>query len=206
MVGKAAGYDPLAASSARVVPFGMAFAEAVGVAATHAVKRRMEPAAFVEDSREIGLVRQVLLERGAYLPEVREREPLGPHEHPAYDAYRVLLRRGLALGGYTNDPILDAPISNAVGYVYLISNIATRFLDNSTGAAEFVAANADLDGEVLRPSVAVDLTMDAACSFVECPSDERIEALLADLGGLNADSELTRGQMYQLAVGVLLPE
>ena len=36
VVGKTAGYDPLAAASARVVPFGMALGEAVGVAAAGA--------------------------------------------------------------------------------------------------------------------------------------------------------------------------
>src|SRR5690606_21109091 len=46
IVGKSAGYDPIAASSARVVPFGMAVAEGVGVAAALAADAGLEPAEF----------------------------------------------------------------------------------------------------------------------------------------------------------------
>ena len=128
VVGKAAGYDPLAASSARVVPFGMALGEAVGVAAALATQRNLTPAQFALAPEQVRDLRSVLADRGAYLPPVESRAPVGPHTHTHYPDYRLMLSRGLAVGGYDNVPQLDAPMSS-LSYVYLLSNVGERFLD-----------------------------------------------------------------------------
>ena len=81
VVGKSAGYDPLAASSARVVPFGMALGEAVGVAAVQANLNNITPREFAENPENISTLRKRLLQRGAYLADVKPRNPTGPYQH-----------------------------------------------------------------------------------------------------------------------------
>ncbi len=125
VVGKAAGFDPIAHASARVVPFGMALAEAVGVAAALAVGLGLSPAELAADTRAIAQVRAVLASRGAYLPPVQPRTAAGPVQHPHYLDFRTLLRWGLAVGGYDNDPRLDGEVSPA-GLTYLLANLAGR--------------------------------------------------------------------------------
>ena len=75
VVGRAAGFDPLAASSARVVPFGMALAEAVGVAAAFAANLNLTPSELLAETTLTTTVRQTLTARGAFLPDVTNRNP-----------------------------------------------------------------------------------------------------------------------------------
>jgi hypothetical protein len=127
VVGRSAGYDPLAHASARVVPFGMAMAEAVGVAAAWSLQRDREPADVATDPVGIALIRGRLSDRGAYLPPVAPRLPAGPIQHPHYQDFRTMLRWGLAVGGYANDPALDAEVTPA-GLLYLLANVGQRAL------------------------------------------------------------------------------
>lgn len=199
VVGKAAGYDPIAASSARVVPFGMAVAEAVGVAAARAVAEGLTPAALASDPAQIAELRRQLLQRGAVLPEVRERAPLGPHTHPYYAAYRLMLSRGLALGGYDNEPQLDAPMS-AISYVYLLSNVGQRFLgDRELGAA--LVRQFPNTGAPLTPEAALAITVEASCLLGRCLAGDfaalRQQGLLPE--HFQPGEVLTRGEMFALA-------
>src|SRR5690606_29958243 len=68
VVGRSAGYDPVAFASARVVPLGMAMAEAAGVAAALSVRAGQPPQTAATDSALITAVRERLAARGAYLP------------------------------------------------------------------------------------------------------------------------------------------
>jgi hypothetical protein len=133
VVGRSAGFDPLAHASARVVPFGMAMAEAVGVAAAWSLQRDRDPADVATDPVAIAIVRGRLTDRGAYLPPVAPRLPAGPTQHPRYEDYRTMLRWGLAVGGYGNEPSLDAEVSPA-GLLYLLANVGQRALaDTASG-------------------------------------------------------------------------
>ena len=79
VVGKAAGYDPLAASSARVVPFGMALGEAVGVAAAQAAAQGLTSTALIENEGAVQAVRsrpggaRRVLGGGAWAQRIRPR-------------------------------------------------------------------------------------------------------------------------------------
>jgi len=129
VVGRSAGYDPLAQSSARVVPFGMAMAEAVGVASAWALSHHLDPHQVAVDRTAIAAIRERLAARGAYLPPVVVREPAGPYLHAHYNDFRVMLRWGLAVGGYGNDPQLDADV-NGTGLLNLLNNIGQRALSD----------------------------------------------------------------------------
>src|SRR5690606_8211050 len=122
VVGRSAGYDPVAFASARVVPFGMAMAEAAGVAAAHAAGTRRLPQSAAVDPAFITAVRERLAARGAYLPGVVPRTAIGPTTAEHYGAFRVLVSRGLSVGGYDNDPRLASDVSS-LSFAYLLSNV-----------------------------------------------------------------------------------
>jgi hypothetical protein len=203
VVGKAAGYDPLAAASARVVPFGMALAEAVGVAAVQAIRAEMSSSAFAESREHIRGLRQRLAQRGAYLPAVRARAPSGPHEHPFWEAYRVLRGRGLALGGYSNDPRLDDRM-DALDYAFLLSVVGKRFHGDEGLGRRLLDAHPDLKGP-LTPELALALTGSAACGLGHCPAPDW-QALLRVQGlspvHFSPSGSLSRGEAYALAAAV----
>ncbi len=199
VVGKAAGYDPLAASSARVVPFGMALGEAVGVAAARAAERDLTPAAFAEEVGEVQALRERLEERGAYLAEVRERTPSGPTSHEFYEAYRTLRGRGLALGGYENEPNLSAEMS-ALGYLYLLSNVGQRFLGDEALGQTLLSSFGTPPG-ALTPQLALEMTAQAACEVGLCLEPNWSHYGFAPERFANEDT-LTRGEAYALAAWV----
>ena len=203
VVGKSVGFDPIAASSARVVPFGMALGEAVGLAASKASSENLTPHMILKNIVAQQEIRSELLTRGAVLPPLHDKSPLGPRSHPNYQAYRLLLSRGLAVGGYDNDPNLDEPMS-ALNYLYLLSNIGTRFLNNSLLGRDLLNPYGTSERS-LTPKLALEITQLAACIATSCPL-QSTEKPLPDLNlmifDLHLSNPISRGQMYQLAVTI----
>jgi hypothetical protein len=203
VVGKAAGFDPIAASSARVVPFGMALGEAVGVAAAKASSEELTPHMIVKNISVQREIRRILLQRGAVLPPLHNQAPVGPYTHPNYEAYRLLLSRGLAVGGYDNDPELDSSMS-ILNYIYLLSNVGTRFFRNETLGQDLINMYGTVDG-LLTPTLALEITRVAAGIAATRPLtlDAKI---LKDLNlliiGYQLSNPISRGQMYQLASAI----
>jgi hypothetical protein len=202
VVGKAASFDPIAASSARVVPFGMALGEAVGIATALSAKKELSSRSFVNETQNILDVRALLKIRGAYLPMVEARTPVGPFSNPYYHAYRIMLSRGLAVGGYSNDPDLGK-LMPAISYVYLISNVGQRFLNDPDLGKRIVASYPD--GQIeLSPDLALSITHDTACLAGYCV-EKSWDALLR--AGIISESfanrsVLNRGEMYHLAADI----
>lgn len=209
VVGRSAGYDPVAFASARVVPFGMAMAEAAGVAAATSVRLGVPASRVAHGEDLISLVRDRLQARGALLPDVRPRPAVGPTKHPAYSAFRVLVARGLAVGGYENDPKLDAPVS-AISFAYLLGNVATRFYyrsEFSTALAAFALELTLGDGATpLTSDLAAQLLAQAACDLGDCAGASNWADLMA--AGLidfaSPPATLTRGDAYRLAAALAL--
>lgn len=207
IVGRSAGYDPVAFASARVVPFGMAMAEAAGVAAAQAAERGIGARTAATDPAVISDVRARLADRGAYLPDVVPRTAVGPHDHSAYQAFRTLVSRGLTVAGYENDPRLDRPVS-VLSFAYLLSNVATRFhFRDDVGQTLVDVALEAAGGEASTPldaAVAETVTRAAACALGDCPGEgwsALAAAGLADSSALPA-GELDRGQAYALAAAL----
>ncbi len=190
IVGKSAGYDPLAAASARVVPFGMALGEAVGVAAAWAAQTGVPAQNYASDAEAVRRLRERLTARGVYLPEVKARSPSGPVSHPYFEAYRTLRRKGLALGGYENDPQLDAQMP-ALGFLYLLANVGVRFWEDDGLGDALLAEFPELTGE-LTPELARDLTRAASCALGRCLDARDLETKFEG-------DVLTRGEAYALA-------
>jgi len=206
VVGRSAGYDPVAFSSARVVPFGMAMAEAAGVAAARGARDGASPQVLAQDGRAVAAVRGRLAEWGAFLPDVRPRRASGPVDHDNYAAFRTLVARGLATGGYANDPGLSAPVTT-LSFAYLISNVATRYyLRSDLGQAIVDAAVAAAPPEApLTADVAAAVMRAAACLLADCPAEDGWEGLHVSGLAWRADppaGPLVRGQAYELAAAL----
>ena len=204
VVGRSAGYDPIAQSSARVVPFGMAMAEAAGVAAVQALAAGLSPRAFIAAEERLAAVRNELQLRGAALPNVAERRPAGPVEHPNYVDYRTMLRWGLALGGYSNEPRLGEAV-NGTALIYLLSNVAQRaFGDSAMGRSQIERFG--LPHEPLTADLAASIVGDALAQLEGSGSAPGVSwADLRELG-LPLDepgSALSRGEVYALASWIL---
>ncbi|MEJ2292981.1 MAG: FAD-dependent oxidoreductase, partial [Deinococcales bacterium] len=203
VVGKTAGFDPIAFASARVVPFGMALGEAVGVAAARAASQGLDPAALASSPAQVQAVRSTLAARGAYLPSVEARAPVGPVSSPYFHDFRLLLGRGLAVGGYGNDPHLDKPVTEQ-SFLYLLSNVAQRFFGNAAVGPALVGRYG-VRPVPLRPAIALSASYDAACQLGGCPAEPTWTALQrAGLvpQGFAPDGPLDRGQAYALAAGL----
>jgi hypothetical protein len=203
-VGRSIGYDPVAHASARVVPLGMAVAEGVGIAAARAA-RRSEPIRLLAlDADFVSPVRSELRARGAYLPDPVARTPVGPTGHPHHRAYRRMLSRGLALGGYGNDPALDAPVP-AISLVYLTAEVVGRFGLRPDVASALVAGYGGLRGPARAAEAAV--VQHAAACRLELPCPDAADApSLAGVGlwpdGVPGEGPLTRGESYAVAAAL----
>lgn len=196
VVGKAAGYDPIAASSVRVVPVGMTVGEAAGVAAARSAKAGISPHEFSASVQRLQALRGELQARGAYLPEVAHRTPVGPHDHEHYEAYRLLLSRGLAVGGYANDPRLDEPVA-AISYVYLLSNVGHRF-HGTDALGEELVKRFPASGPLL-PEVAREITEVAICALLGRPGPDLLAEAVPPFDSSLDERPMSRGEMYSLA-------
>ena len=111
IVGRAAGYTSMAAGSARIVPTGMACAQAVGVAAR--VTLEDENIRVLRDllasDADIAEIQQLLRDQGARLDHTETHEAV--MDHWAYDGLKVIRSMGFADGGYDNDYRLDETVS-----------------------------------------------------------------------------------------------
>ena len=111
IVGRAAGYTSMAAGSARIVPTGMACAQAAGVAARVALEDesiRVLRDLLASDA-DIADIQQLLRDQGARLDHTETHEAV--MDHWAYDGLKVIRSMGFADGGYDNDYRLDETVS-----------------------------------------------------------------------------------------------
>ena len=111
IVGRTAGYTSMAAGSARIVPTGMACAQAAGVAARVALEDeniRVLRDLLASDA-DIAEIQQLLRDQGARLDHTETHEAV--MDHWAYDGLKVIRSMGFADGGYDNDYRLDETVS-----------------------------------------------------------------------------------------------
>lgn len=117
---KASGYSSLAAASARVIPTGMAVAEAGGLAASMASQAKMDFHTMSQDTAKIAELQNKLRENGAYLPETSALSY--PYENASYyDDMKELYTRGLLHLDYSNDLNEDAEVTYETFYNNIIN-------------------------------------------------------------------------------------
>ncbi|PSL48500.1 FAD dependent oxidoreductase [Salsuginibacillus halophilus] len=110
---KASGYSSLAAGSARVIPTGMATAEAAGAAGALSIEAGETFRELQENEDWIQELQENLEAQGAYL-EQRE-DPDYPYQgEDFYPALKTLYSHDIIFGGYNNDFRLDEEMEAAL--------------------------------------------------------------------------------------------
>ena len=106
VVGRSSGYSSLAASSARVLPTGMAAGEAAGVSATVALENDINFREGAEEKSFINIIQDYL-----NLNPAEHNYPPVLNNDPATEAVKFLSSWGLVIGGYNNDFQLNEKMS-----------------------------------------------------------------------------------------------
>jgi len=106
-VGRSAGFSSIAAGSARIVPTGMAVAEAAGAAAAQLKDTEQSFRQLSQDEVGIEKLRATLIAQGAYLDDI---ETTYPYAGEWYDeSVQQLMDYGLIFGRYDNNLLVDNP-------------------------------------------------------------------------------------------------
>lgn len=105
VVGRSAGYSSIAAGSARVVPTGMAVAEAAGIAVAQMKDKSMTFREMTTNQDSIKQLQNALLAQGAAINPI---ETTYPYKDEWFDeAVQNLMDYGLIFGRYDNDLLID---------------------------------------------------------------------------------------------------
>ena len=123
VVGRSAGYTHLAAGSARVVPVGMATADAAGVACAHSLKTGRGFKEIALNSQDVVEIQKMLKDMGGYIRDYKIPNPL--EKHWAFESLKFVNRWGLIVAGYDNDWGLDKPIK-PLSFYYMTANALRR--------------------------------------------------------------------------------
>lgn len=122
VVGRAASFDTLPHGSARVVPVGMATAQAAGAAAKLVEEQGITFRELSASETGIAELQKRLEDQGMDLnpPSV---QPFEFMSHPAYEGLKAAASMAIAQAGYSNDFALDSP-SNARRLQFNVSGSA----------------------------------------------------------------------------------
>lgn len=200
VAGRSGSFDPVTFASGRIVPFGVVMAEGAAVAAAHAIRSNLTAQAVATMDEHIETVRERLRFRGAYIPDVyTDFSPLGPHTHNHFDSYVLMVSRGLALGGYDNNPQLNQRVSS-ISLTYLLANVATRFFHDHPAGVEMVRIFHEEIGvdnaAPLTEATAQQLVHHMLCVVAECEDSLVFPAV-------GNTEHLTRGESYAYAALVV---
>ena len=123
VVGRSAGFDSAAQSSARTVPVGMACGQSAGVLAWLSLRKDMPVFALASDPVLIDELHRLLSAQGV---KIGPNPAVSPPEtaHWAYPGLKFMRRAGHISGGYTNSYDLDKPISGRA-FVNRLVNLRT---------------------------------------------------------------------------------
>ena len=153
VVGRSAGFSPLAAGSTRVVPIGMTTAEAAGAAAKIIIDHNLTPRKLAYDTALISSLQADLRKHGAYLSLKNVQMP-AVMEHWAYEAVRVLRSLGMLAGGYNNDYLLDLKVSQARA-----TNLINRVLEKTDNSKEkIILSDPPINNSIIIQSAKIFLS------------------------------------------------
>ena len=123
IVGRCASYTSLAASSARVVPLGMACGQAAGLAAALSLDASVDFWHMSRDHAAILNLQTALREQGAWLEDFEGGDPNASHW--AFEGLSTLRRLGLMDGGYQNEYRLEKPMDKW-RFQYMLNGVVQK--------------------------------------------------------------------------------
>ncbi|WP_281863151.1 FAD-dependent oxidoreductase [Planomicrobium okeanokoites] len=210
VVSRSAGYSSLAAGSARIIPTGMAAAEAGGAAAAQSIEADMNFRELSKDEEAIKQLRTTLADQGA---KVEHFDIDYPYEGEWFDgAVQYLMDYGLAFGGYDNDLQVDKP-QGAFGFLKTLGTGLVHTDDRlneqyGEQLAEITAGVTSAEEMLTREAAGTYLVEAFSDETVtDAPWDQAFELGLMDEtihSRLDSERELTRAEGYYLLYSVLV--
>ena len=205
IVGRTSGQSSIAHSSGRIVPNGMVAAEGAGLAIAKAMANDISPAEVAESQdlmaeiqSEIGLTSQL---NSRNIRNLQKKLVAEDYIEPVSE----LLSWGLIVGGYDNNFRLDETLAERT-FVYLLLN-GLRNRDASleySSLSNHLTAISSTDQQIKFHKVQ-EITEIIGDYTPEIESQEFIEILKNWQADRKIESgvNLTRGQIYHLAVAIL---
>ena len=200
VVGRGVGVDPVAYASARVAPLGVALGEAVGVAATRAVRAGRTPRTASRDAAFVAGVRRTLAARGAVLPAPPDPPPVAA-DAPHGAAFRAVAAYALASAGYANAPDGGAP-TTCVAVRRQVAAVLRRAAGEAEAAERLERAVPCTPGGATAADAARVQRAAACLVWGACAGPATPEALRSEGAwptGLPDAGPLSRGQGWALA-------
>ncbi|SCW45749.1 FAD dependent oxidoreductase [Paenibacillus tianmuensis] len=202
VVGRAASFDSLPHGSARVIPVGMAAAEAAGAAAKIAADSGITFRQMSANKDIITKLQDTLNKQGMVLkPYNIKAQPF--MEHKAYEGLKVAVTLSLATGGYDNNFALDSK-SNQQRLVNLLLG-ARKFKPEAMAGNPGEALAKGTDPKTLPVTLDQAAHMIALLLKVETTPEQALQTLqskgllaAATLDGIANKKELTNGDTYML--------
>ncbi|MCF2938425.1 FAD-dependent oxidoreductase [Paenibacillus alkaliterrae] len=189
IVGRAASFDSMPHGSARVIPLGMATAEAAGAAVKLAIDNGITVRELSKSEELIVRLRSHLEEQGMDL-KMNDFEPLAYTKHKAYKALIAAVSMMNTSGAYDNSNFeLDAA-SNAERYVFKLLNVMKLHPDYFPGDPD--AAITNIPNAIDQP-----LTLSQAILTIAYAIDT------ANVGALTLDEMLGRGWIMQETIDAI---
>ncbi|MDQ6423371.1 FAD-dependent oxidoreductase [Paenibacillus sp. LHD-117] len=208
VVGRSASFDTLPHGSARVVPLGMATAQAAGAAVKLAIEEGVKLRELSASDALIVTLKERLTEQGMVLTPP-ELEPYPFISHPAYEGLKLAVSMGISQGAYKNDFKLDEE-SNPKRLVQNLTSAARVYPNVFANPA--TPAIKDLSE---ADSTSIPLTLDqAAYTLVLAVEGEAVPAKALDvlmnglvkaetLNTIKDRNKLTNGDVYMLLKDVV---
>ncbi|AZR73412.1 hypothetical protein BBF96_08460 [Anoxybacter fermentans] len=206
VVGRSAGYGSLAAGSARVIPTGMATAEAAGTAAALSIERKVDFHTMAKDKKLIKTLQKRLITQGVDLHKIE-----GVNEitlDPDYPILKELFSWGMIVAGYDNNLRLEQQVHEREFAFLLMKGMYLRRAHNYS---DYLAGGlySLSDYKPLYRDKACELLL-AAGGYWLAKVDDVYKTALKD-GFIPLDMEeslrknrpLTRRDIYRLAVHFL---
>ncbi len=210
VVGRSAGFDSLAQSSARTIPVGMAVGQAAGVAAAISLQRGVTIDRMASDSASVHEMHKQLAQQSVNIG-ANPASPPAIIEHWAYSGLKFMRSRGQISGGYSNEYYLDQPISGKAFANRLANLVSDLHLPDRRWLYDFCAGQGGLNlGMACKILVCIESMTgndrSGSQKILELPPDE-VSDKFRQLGLLSApwpvsqtkwNSPLSRGAAYML--------
>lgn len=203
VVGRSAGFGSLAAGSSRVIPTGMAVAEAASTAAAVAIENKEDFHQFANDQSSIQLLQKRLIGQGVDLRKIQGVNAITLD--PDYEQLKELFSWGMIVAGYDNDLRLDEGLREREFAFLLMKGMRLRQAHNYS---EYLAGGLYSLSEYkpLRRDKALELLL-AAAGYWVAKVEDKYQTAFND-GFIPVDMQerlkenrlLTRRDVYKLTI------
>lgn len=208
VVGRSASFDTLPHGSARVIPVGMATAQAAGTAVKVALENNLSFRQLAQSQVNIAKLQERLNAQGMELKPF-EIMPALYMTHKSYEGLKAVVSLGLVIGGYDNSGFALDPESNVKRMENLLHGVRKAYVNKLSG--DPAAAVAGLKEPEKLP-LAIDQaayiiakTVGLAVSKEQALNELLSQGILkkATIDGIGNPQKMNNGDSYMLIKDVV---